>query len=262
VIATKCGEWRLQQELANVSLPISILDDNRFICSEGEFSAWAEGRRELRMEYFYREMRRKTGLLMEGDQPVGGRWNFDAENRKPASPDLLRPRSPQFAPCDITRDVLRMVEEKFNHFGSLKGFGWATDRSQAIEVLDHFITYSLPRFGAEQDAMLRGDPTLSHALISPYLNIGLLSPIEVCRRAETAKAPIEAVEGFIRQILGWREYMRGIYMRQGPDYMTKTPLLPIAPCLRPIGGGRPKWPVWRRRLGRRNKWLMPITFSV
>lgn len=224
VIATRCGEWRLQAELADVAIPINVLEDNRFICSEAEFTAWAEGRRELRMEYFYREMRRKTGLLMDGDQPVMGRWNFDAENRKPAAPDLLRPRPPRFVPCAITHDVLKLVAEKFNHFGSLDDFGWATDRDQALQVLDHFIAHALPRFGAEQDAMLRGDPTLSHALISPYLNIGLLSPLEVCRHAETAKAPIEAVEGFIRQILGWREYMRGIYMRQGPDYITKNAL--------------------------------------
>lgn len=224
VIATKCGEWRLLAELAELPIPINILEDNRFICSEAEFSAWADGRRELRMEYFYREMRRKTGLLMDGDQPVMGRWNFDAENRKPAAPDLLRSRPPRFAPCAITREVLKLVAEKFNHFGSLDDFDWATDREQALQVLDHFIAQSLPRFGAEQDAMLRNDPILSHALISPYLNIGLLSPIEVCRRAETAAAPIEAVEGFIRQILGWREYMRGIYMRQGPDYLTKNAL--------------------------------------
>lgn len=224
VIATRCGEWRLQAELSDLPLPITILEDNRFICSEAEFSAWAEGRREFRMEYFYREMRRKTGLLMDGDQPRMGRWNFDAENRKPAAPDLLRARPPRFLPCAVTRDVLRLVAEKFNHFGSLDDFGWATDRDQALEVLDHFITHSLPSFGAEQDAMLKDDPTLSHALISPYLNIGLLSPIEVCRRAETACAPIEAVEGFIRQILGWREYMRGIYMRQGPDYLNKNAL--------------------------------------
>ncbi len=224
VIATRCGEWRLHAELAGLALPINILEDNRFICSEAEFLAWADGRREWRMEYFYREMRRKTGLLMVGDQPVGGRWNFDAENRKPAGSDLLRPRPPRFEPCSITREVLKLVSEKFNHFGSLDDFGWATDRDQAIQVLDHFIAHVLARFGAEQDAMLRDDPTLSHALISPYLNIGLLLPLEVCRRAETAPAPIEAVEGFIRQILGWREYMRGIYMRQGPDYMSKNVL--------------------------------------
>lgn len=224
ILATKCGEWRLQWELANMGMPVTVMEDDRFICSEAEFSAWAEGRRELRMEYFYREMRRKTGLLMQGDQPVMGRWNFDAENRKPAMPDLLRPRPPRFAPCALTREVLELVAQKFNHFGDLADFGWATDRTQALQVLDHFITHVLPRFGAEQDAMLRDDPILSHALISPYLNIGLLSPMEVCRAAETATAPIEAVEGFIRQIIGWREYMRGIYMRQGPDYLKKNDL--------------------------------------
>ncbi len=228
VLATKCGDWRLLAVLQSLVMPINLLEDNRFICTEAEFSAWAKGRRELRMEYFYRDMRRKTGLLMQGDQPILGRWNFDAENRKPAAPDLLRPRSPRIEPCTITREVMDLVAPRFAHFGAIAPFGWATDRDGALAVLDHFITHSLPRFGAEQDAMLHSDWALSHALISPYLNLGFLSPIEVCRRAEAAYyqglAPIEAVEGFIRQIIGWREYMRGIYLMQGPEYLAKNTL--------------------------------------
>jgi deoxyribodipyrimidine photolyase-related protein len=228
VIATAPGDWRLRAALDACPIPVTSLPDTRFICSEAEFATWAAGRKELRMEYFYRDMRRKTGLLMQGDKPVGGRWNFDAENRKPAAPDLLRPRPPRFAPSEETAQIITLVRQRFNHFGSLDGFGWGTTRDQALAALDYFITHALPRFGAEQDAMLLGDPFLSHALISPYLNLGLLSPTEVCTRAEAeyhaGRAPIAAVEGFIRQIIGWREYMRGIYLLHGPEYLTRNAL--------------------------------------
>ncbi len=228
VVATTSGDHRLNDALRSCPIPVTLLPDTRFICSEGEFAAWAQGKKQLRMEYFYREMRRKTGLLMEGDQPVGGRWNFDAENRKPTSADLLRPKPPRFSPDNDTLQVIDMVREKFRHFGKLDGFGWATTRADAQLALDHFIVHALPRFGAEQDAMLQSDPFLSHSLISPYINLGLLDPVQVCQRAEAAfhagAAPIEAVEGFIRQIIGWREYMRGIYLLHGPDYLLRNAL--------------------------------------
>ena len=228
VIATSPGDHRLRAALQTCPIPVTLCPDTRFICSEAEFTAWAQGKKQLRMEYFYREMRRKTGLLMDGDQPLLGRWNFDAENRKPAQPDLLRPRPPRFPPDAETAQVLDLVSNRFNHFGNLESFGWATTRQDALIALDHFITHALPRFGAEQDAMLAGDPFLSHSLISPYINLGLLDPLEVCQRAEAefhaGRAPIEAVEGFIRQIIGWREYMRGIYLLHGPEYMTRNAL--------------------------------------
>ncbi|GAB1479915.1 cryptochrome/photolyase CryB [Paracoccaceae bacterium] len=228
VLATRPGDWRLIAALEAVPLALHLLPDDRFLCPAAEFALWANGRKQLRMEHFYRDMRRRTGLLMEGDAPVGGRWNFDAENRKPAAPDLLRPRPPRFAPDAITAEVLDLVERSFDHFGALRPFGWATDRAGALQALDHFIRHSLPRFGEEQDAMLRDDPTLSHSLLSPYLNLGLLSPLEVCQRAEAewqaGRAPLAAVEGFIRQILGWREFLRGIWALQGPDYSTRNAL--------------------------------------
>jgi deoxyribodipyrimidine photolyase-related protein len=228
VIATTPGDYRLRAALHDCPIPVQLLEDTRFICSESEFSKWAQGKSQLRMEYFYREMRRKTGLLMQGDQPIGGQWNFDAENRKPAAQDLLRPKPPRFAPDTESAQVIDLVRNRFNHFGDINRFGWATRRAEALIALDHFIAHALPRFGAEQDAMLAGDPFLSHALISPYLNLGLLLPLEVCQRAEAAYhaglAPIEAVEGFIRQIIGWREYMRGIYLLLGPEYLTRNAL--------------------------------------
>jgi deoxyribodipyrimidine photolyase-related protein len=229
VIATAPGDWRLRQALADFPIPVTQLPDDRFLCSEAEFGAWAEGRKQLRMEWFYREMRRKTGLMMEGDKPAGGQWNFDHDNRKPAKPDLFRPRPPRFAPDAVTEEVLALVEARFAaHFGAARPFGWAVTRADALFALDHFATHALPSFGDEQDAMLAGDPTLSHALISPYLNIGLLTPMEICQRVEAewraGRAPINAAEGFIRQIIGWREFIRGIWALEGPDYLTRNAL--------------------------------------
>jgi deoxyribodipyrimidine photolyase-related protein len=228
VIATRPGEWRVIQDLENLPLRVTLLPDDRFLCSEAEFSAWADGRKSLRMEYFYRDMRRKTGLLMEGDKPAGGQWNYDHDNRKPATLDLLRLRPAAFPPDEETEAVLRLVEVRFPHFGQLRPFRWATDRAGALTALSDFIDNRLPRFGEEQDAMLSGDPYLSHAVLSPYLNLGLLGPMEVCRAAEAAwqsgHVPINAAEGFIRQIIGWREFVRGIWALQGPDYARRNEL--------------------------------------
>ena len=228
VLATKPGEWRVLQDLQDLPLPVTMLADDRFLCSEAEFATWADGRKQLRMEWFYREMRRKTGLLMEGDQPAGGQWNFDHDNRKPAKSDLLRPRPRDFAPDAVVDAVLDLVETRFRHFGRLRPFRWATDRAGALAALAEFVADRLPRFGDEQDAMLEGEAYLSHAVISPYLNLGLLSPIEVCLAVEAAwqsgRVPIAAAEGFIRQIIGWREYVRGIWALQGPGYLEANAL--------------------------------------
>jgi deoxyribodipyrimidine photolyase-related protein len=228
VLATKPGEWRVLRDIEDLPVPVTVLQDDRFLCSEAEFLAWAEGRKQLRMEWFYRDMRRKTGLLMEGDRPAGGQWNFDHDNRKPAKADLLRPRPQSFAPDAVVEEVLDLVEQRFRHFGTLRPFRWATDRAGALAALQDFVAHRLPRFGDEQDAMLEGEPFLSHSLISPYLNLGLLGPMEVCRAVEEAwkegQVPLAAAEGFIRQIIGWREYVRGIWGLQGPDYLTRNAL--------------------------------------
>ncbi|TAG17231.1 MAG: cryptochrome/photolyase family protein, partial [Rhodobacterales bacterium] len=223
VLATKPGEWRVLQNLQDLPLPVTVLEDDRFIASEAEFAAWADGRKQLRMEWFYRDMRRKTGLMMEGDQPAGGQWNFDHDNRKPAKADLLRPRPRDFAPDPAVEEVLALVEARFTHFGRLRAFRWATDRAGALQALAEFVAERLPRFGDEQDAMLEGEVFLSHAVISPYLNLGLLGPLEVCRAVENAwkagRVPIQAAEGFIRQVIGWREFVRGIWALEGPGYL-------------------------------------------
>jgi deoxyribodipyrimidine photolyase-related protein len=228
VIATHPGEWRVLTDLEALPVSVRILPDDRFVCSHADFALWAKDRKALRMEYFYRDMRRKTGLMMDGDKPTGGQWNFDHDNRKPAKPDLLRPRPLRFAPDAVTEQVLDMVAARFRHFGTLRPFGWAVDRAGALEALSHFVSHALPSFGDEQDAMLADDPTLSHALISPYLHLGLLAPLEVCRAVEAewqaGRVPINAAEGFIRQIIGWREFIRGIWAIAGPDYMTRNAL--------------------------------------
>ena len=229
VIATRPGEFRLIEALADCPLDMTLLEDDRFIASHAEFEAWAEGRRALRMEYFYREMRRKTGLLMDGDDPAGGKWNYDHDNRKPAPDDVEFSGPMRFTPDDVVEEVLDLVEARFgNHFGDLRPFWFATDQGQARRALAHFVAQGLAKFGDYQDAMLADNQFLYHALVSPYLNIGLLDPMEVCRAVEEAwkagDVPINAAEGFIRQVIGWREYVRGIYFREGPDYARRNGL--------------------------------------
>ena len=226
VQVTEPGEWRVRQAMEQwrTSLPVRVrvVPDTRFICPLPDFYAWAAGRKELRMEWFYREMRRKTGLLMDGDKPEGGRWNFDAENRGGPEAGLQPPAMPAFEHDSITRDVLAMVEQRFaNHFGSLENFGWPVTRADAEAATAAFLKDRLPLFGKYQDAMVAGEDFLFHAALSPAINIGLIDPLDLCRRAEAewreGRAPPEAVEGFIRQIIGWREYIRGMYWLEMPE---------------------------------------------
>lgn len=227
VCLTEPAEYRLKTAVQDwardrqVALEMRL--DSRFICDHATFQRWAEGRKQLRMEYFYRDMRRKTGLLMQGDKPEGGKWNFDSENRKPAADDLFMPRPLRHAPDQITKDVLALVADRFDtHFGELHPFCFAVTQEGAQEALEHFVTEALARFGDYQDAMLEGEPFLYHSVLAQYINAGLLDPLAVCRRVERAyyegSAPLNAVEGFIRQIIGWREYVRGIYWLKMPDY--------------------------------------------
>ena len=231
IVVTEAGEWRVAAMLESwetlFGTPVEIRPDSRFLNTHAEFDAWAKDRRVLTMEYFYREIRRTTGLLMDGDEPAGGRWNFDTENRKPAKADLLMPRPLVFAPDDITRDVMNLVEERFaEHPGSLDGFAWAVTAEDAHRQADAFFAHALVDFGPYEDAMLSGEHHLWHSILSPYINSGLLDPLALCRRAEKAyregRAPLNSVEGYVRQIAGWREYMRGIYWREGPDYVDRN----------------------------------------
>lgn len=227
IVVTEAGEWRVNAMIdgwrATFGLDVDCLPDRRFVCSRPEFEDWADGRKALRMEWFYREMRRKTGLLMDGDAPAGGKWNFDHDNRERLDRDLFLPNRRRFAPDETTRRVLDLVARRFpDHFGALDGFGWGVTRADAEAALDDFLDAAAEKFGAFQDAIVSGEPFLYHSLISPYLNIGLLDPLEVCRAVEAryraGKIPINSAEGFIRQIIGWREYVRGIYFLKMPEY--------------------------------------------
>ncbi len=227
VVVTEPGEYRLKVALADWAeangTNLTMLDDHRFVATHAEFVDWAAGRKQLRMEYFYREMRKKTGLLMDGEAPEGGQWNFDAENRKPASADLFLPQPHRVEPDEITREVLELVEQRFgNHFGTLERFWFAVTAEDAERALDCFVDQALPNFGDFQDAMLEGQSFLYHSLVGLYINAGLLDPLDVCRKVERAyydgHAPLNAVEGYIRQIIGWREFVRGIYWLKMPGY--------------------------------------------
>ena len=227
IVATHPGEWRVLEDMRGwqdaAGLPVEIREDTRFLCTLPRFRAWAKGRKSYRMEFFYREMRRETGLLMEGDDPAGGQWNYDSENRAALPRGLVPPPAPRFPPDAITREVMDLVAARFGaHFGDVEGFAWPVTAKDARAALDAFIRDRLRLFGDYQDAMAEGERTLFHSLISTSLNIGLLNPMEACRAAEGAwrdgAAPLNAVEGFIRQILGWREYVRGIYWHLMPGY--------------------------------------------
>lgn len=226
VIATEPGEWRLMEEMANWA---QLLPDTRFLADRHGFARWAEGRKSLRMEHFYRLMRRKTGLLMEGDQPAGGQWNFDQDNRVSAPGALGLPQPLRFPPDAITQEVLDLVARRFSdHFGDLEPFWFAATSDGAEAAFAHFLRYGLPDFGRYQDAMLSSHRFLYHAVVSVYLNLGLLDPLAMCQAVEAewraGRVPLNSAEGFIRQIIGWREFVRGIYWWQGPDYARSNAL--------------------------------------
>lgn len=234
LIVVEPGEWRVRAELVaaarELRVPLDIRPDRHFLCSQEEFAAFARGRKQLRMEFFYRHMRQRTGLLMDRGQPIGGRWNFDSENRKSfgkAGPNGVRqPRS--FTPDAVTRGVLRDVAARFSsHPGRLDHFDWPVTQDQARQALDDFIAHRLHRFGDYQDAMWTDEPFLFHSRLSAAMNLKLLDPREVIQAAVDAGrdgAPLAAVEGFVRQILGWREYVRGVYWHLMPGYADRNEL--------------------------------------
>ena len=234
VITTECGEWRLHEQISRwhktLGIPVEIRPDTRFVCNIDEFARWAEGRKQLRMEFFYREMRKKTGLLMTSEgQPKGGQWNFDTDNRKKWAGKPPAPAPFREEPDAITTEVIELVNEYFSeHFGTTENFHYAVTAEQAQGALAHFIDFALPCFGDYQDAMSDNEDWLFHSILSPYLNTGLLDPMEVCEEAVRAwhagRAPLNAVEGFVRQIIGWREFVRGIYWLLMPGYARENRL--------------------------------------
>ena len=229
------GDFRVREALRAVSLrfgvPIEIRPDAHFLCPTADFAAWAAGRRTHRLEHFYRWLRLRTGILMEGDAPRGDRWNFDAENRAgfgKAGPGLV-PAPAAFPPGPVTRAVLAEVEAHYpDHPGSLTRFDWPVTPADAERSLADFVEHRLPLFGRYQDAMWTGEPWLYHSRLSAALNLQLISPRRVIEAAvgalDDGAAPLAAVEGFVRQILGWREFVRGLYWRHMPAWLEQNAL--------------------------------------
>ncbi|MEO1292408.1 MAG: cryptochrome/photolyase family protein [Pseudomonadota bacterium] len=210
---------------------LDVLDDRHFLTQPADFQALAEGRKRFILEDFYRAQRKRTGWLMEGEAPVGGAWNFDKENRKPfgkEGPGLV-PQRQSFPPDAITDEVIAMVGARFgNAPGSLDGFDEPVTADAATRALADFIDHRLPAYGDYQDAIATGHVTLYHARISAVMNLKLLHPRSACEAALDAfaegRAPLNAVEGFVRQILGWREFVRGVYWTLMPEYAARNSL--------------------------------------
>ncbi len=228
LVVTQPGEYRLlvalQKLCAKLKLALDIKEDTHFLSTPDEFARWAAKYKQLRMEFFYRVMRAKHGVLMQGDEPEGGQWNYDAENRQgfPKSGPGNIPAPAHFAPDAITREVFADINALLpDHPGALDDFAWPVTRAQALHALDQFIKTRLPQFGPYQDAMWTNTPFGWHSMISAALNLHLLDPREVIAAAETAYrnggVPLPSVEGFIRQILGWREFIRGVYWLHMPQ---------------------------------------------
>jgi len=229
LVCTEPGEWRLKiaiEQLAqDLNIALDMREDNHFYCSHQEFLAWATGKKELRLEYFYRLMRKTHHILVDknGD-PEGGQWNFDQDNRKPypkKGPGIIDAPS-SFVPDDITKEVMTYVVKTYSdHPGSLENFNWPVTRKQALEALDYFVEYRLRNFGIFQDAMWTDTPFGWHSILSSSLNLKLLNPREVVNAVLVAwkkySLDLSDVEGFIRQILGWREFVRGMYYLDMPQ---------------------------------------------
>ena len=229
LVVLKPGDYRVEQAIracANtLNCALEIRDDRHFLCSPTEFAEFAEGRRSLVLEGFYRTMRRRHAILMDGDEPVGGRWNFDADNRAAfgkAGPGRIKaPRS--FRPDATTEAVLALVARRFPDApGTLAAFDYPVTHEQARAALRDFIEHRLAHFGRYQDAMASGRPFLWHSRLSCVLNLHLLDPRDAigaaCEAYREGRAPLNSVEGFVRQILGWREYVRGVYWLKMPAY--------------------------------------------
>lgn len=241
IIVMETGDYRVEQALNEMAqlagVPIEWRMDLHFYINRADFARWASKYKELRMEFFYRMMRKRHGILMDRDEPLGGKWNYDVENRGSFGKTGPRqvPAPAHFPPDAVSRDVLADVAKHFaDHPGSLDHFAWPVTRADALVALRKFITERLPTFGLYQDAMWKDEPFLYHSLLSPPMNVKLLNPREIVDAAVAAyhagHAPIEAVEGFVRQILGWREFMRGMYwldmpgMREANHYNHQRPL--------------------------------------
>ena len=235
LICVEPGEWRvrvaLEEAAKDAGISLEVRPDRHFFTTGDDFSEHAAGRKQLRLEFFYRPLRERFNILMDEGEPAGGQWNYDADNRGSfgkSGPEKLRPPK-RFKPDALTHAVINLVSKRFQkHPGSLEQFDWPVTKKDARAALRDFITYRLSNFGVYQDAIWTGEPWLYHSRLSVALNLKLLDPRDVIAAAENAyregSAPLAATEGFIRQILGWREYVRGIYWRFMPEYAQRNAL--------------------------------------
>ncbi len=236
VVASEPASWDGLELLHD--LGVTVVRSNQFLCHYDEFAGWANGRRQLKMEDFYRWQRRRLGYLMDGDEPATGRWNYDDENReRPPKTANPWPEPQQSRLDDIDRAVL--ADLPVGCWGAEPDGTWATTRLAALSRLRHFVDDVLPMFGPHEDAMVERSWHLAHSVLSPYLNIGLLLPDEVCDAVQDAydegRVPIASAEGFIRQVIGWREYVWGVYWLWMPEYRDRNVLeadRPVPPVFR------------------------------
>ncbi len=223
IFAFQPREWGMQQILTDLAgnLPLTLIPNPFYLLPREEFIRWAEPQKSLRMETFYRWMRQRENILMQNGKPLGGRWNFDKENRQPP-PEWAYPDPPFVEPDEITRAVIEIIEAQPGLWGSAEDFRLPVTRAAAVDWMEHFFRWRLADFGPYEDAMRRGDYLLTHSLLSAFLNLGLLHPREVIERAIQAAqqfaVPLNSLEGFVRQILGWREYIHGMYWYRMPEY--------------------------------------------
>ncbi len=225
------GAWeRIETLVEDAGGTVEFVPDERFLCSPAQFDEWASDER-YRHEDFYRFVRRETGYLMDDGEPVEGEWNYDDQNRETPPDDWDPADPPTFDPDETTEAVAEWVAEAFDGdyadppygggWAAPESFNWPVTRRQAVQALDHFVTHRLAEFGPYQDAMLREEWAMSHSLLSTSLNLGLLLPGEVVERAiaayEEGDAPLNSVEGFVRQVVGWREFLRHVYRCETPE---------------------------------------------
>lgn len=229
LICVEPGEWRLKvaiQDLAaELNVQLHMHNDPHFYCEPEEFRAWVADKKELRLEYFYRYMRKKHQILIDDqDQPEGGKWNYDDQNRHAyakSGPGFID-GPVRFEPDEITREVFEYVERHYaEHPGSLADFAWPVTREESLLALEHFLKHRLINFGIYQDAMWTNTPFGWHSILSISLNLKLINPREVVNQAlqayQNQHLDLATIEGFVRQVIGWREFIRGLYYLDMPE---------------------------------------------